>query len=376
MAEEKQLVVKKNKKNHVDIALVIVTLILLSLGVIMVLSASAPSAFRTEGDSYFYFKKQAFYAIVGIVIMFATSRVDYKIYSSKIIAYGLFGVAFLLLVAVLIPGIGVTVNDATRWIKIGIQFQPSEIMKVALIILMSSLISSNPERLKKFWTGLVPYLALVGVIAVLLMKEPHMSATVIMVVIAGAILLVGGVNLKHILPFVPIAAIAGYILSVTSEYRWKRITIFLDPWQDPLGDGWQIIQSLYAICSGGLFGVGLGQSTQKYMYIPEPHNDFIFAIWSEEMGLFGVLLIMVLFAIFIWRGVMISIKAPDLFGSLLAIGITVMIGIQAVFSIAVVSSSMPVTGIPLPFFSYGGTALLILMFCVGILLNISRKAKI
>lgn len=376
MAEEKQLVVKKNKKHHVDIALVIVTLILLSLGVIMVLSASAPSAFRTEGDSYYYFKKQAFYAIVGVVIMFVTSRVDYKIYSSKIIAYGLFGVAFLLLIAVLIPGVGITVNDATRWIKIGIQFQPSEIMKVALIILMSSLIARNPERLKKFWTGLVPYLALVGVVALLLMKEPHMSATVIMVFIAGAILLVGGVNLKYLLPFIPIAAIAGYILSVTSEYRWKRITIFLDPWQDPLGDGWQIIQSLYAICSGGLFGVGLGQSTQKYMYIPEPHNDFIFAIWSEEMGLFGVLLIMILFAIFIWRGVMISIKAPDLFGSLLAIGITVMIGIQAVFSIAVVSSSMPVTGIPLPFFSYGGTALLILMFCVGILLNISRKAKI
>lgn len=376
MAEEKQLIVKKNKKHHVDIALAIVTLVLLSLGVIMVLSASAPSAFRIEGDSYYYFKKQLLYAAIGIVVMFLTSRIDYKIYSSKVISYGLFAVALVLLIVVLIPGIGIKVNDARRWIKIGIQFQPSEIMKVALIILMSSLISRNPDRLKKFLTGLLPYLALVVLVGFLLMMEPHMSATIIIVFIAGAILLVGGVNLKHILPFIPIAAVAGYILSITSEYRWKRVTIFIDPWQDPLGNGWQIIQSLYAICSGGLFGVGLGQSTQKYMYIPEPHNDFIFAIWAEEMGLFGVLLIMVLFAIFIWRGVMISIKAPDLFGSLLAIGITVMIGIQAVFSIAVVSSSMPVTGIPLPFFSYGGTALIILMFCVGILLNISRKAKI
>ena len=184
-----------------------------------------------------------------------------------------------------------------------------------------------------------------------------------------------GVRISHILPFIPLAGIAGFILSKVSEYRWKRMTIFVDPWQDPLGDGWQIIQSLYAIGSGGFFGVGLGQSTQKYMYIPEPHNDFIFSIWAEEMGLFGVLIVMLLFGIFIWRGIMIAIKAPDLFGSLVAVGITVMIGIQAVFSIAVVSSSMPVTGIPLPFFSYGGTALIILMFCVGILLSISRKAR-
>ena len=181
--------------------------------------------------------------------------------------------------------------------------------------------------------------------------------------------------MAYIVPFVPIGVIAGYILSKVSEYRWKRMIIFTDPWQDPLGDGWQIIQSLYAIGSGGIFGVGLGQSTQKYMYIPEPHNDFIFAILAEEFGLFGALIVIVLFGIFIWRGVMIAIKAPDLFGSLLAIGITVMIGIQAVFSIAVVSSSMPVTGIPLPFFSYGGTALIILMACVRNITQYFKKSK-
>ncbi len=376
MVEEKHLI-KKPKKRHVDIALVIVTLTLLALGVIMVLSASAPSAFRLEGDSYYYFKKQALFAVIGVIVMFVFSNIDYKVYSSKIIYWGGLIVAFGLLILVLVPGVGITVNDATRWIKIaGIQFQPSEIMKIALIIFMSATISKNPKRLKKFWRGLMPYLILVGFIAFLLLLEPHMSATVIIVVIAGSILLVGGVKLWHILPFIPLAGIAGYVLSKVEEYRWKRLIIFMDPWKDPLGDGWQIIQSLYAIGSGGLFGVGLGQSTQKYMYIPEPHNDFIFAIWAEEMGLFGVLIVIVLFGIFIWRGIMIAIKAPDLFGSLLATGITVMIGIQAVFSIAVVSSSMPVTGIPLPFFSYGGTALIILLGCVGILLNISRKTKI
>ena len=190
MAEEKQLI-KKTKKRHFDIGLVVVTLILLALGVIMVLSASAPSAFRLEGDSYFYFKKQATFAIIGIAVMLIVSRIDYKIYSSKILANTLLGIALALLIAVLIPGVGVTRNDATRWINIGIQFQPSEIMKIALIIFMAEKISKNPKKLEKFWTGLVPYLCLIGVIAVLLLLEPHMSATVIMVVIAGSILLVG-----------------------------------------------------------------------------------------------------------------------------------------------------------------------------------------
>lgn len=190
MVEEKHLV--KRKKRHVDIGLVIVTLILLALGVIMVLSASAPSAFRTEGDSYYYFKRQAAFAVVGVILMFIISRIDYRIYSSKIIANTLLFVALGFLVLVLIPGVGITVNDATRWISIaGIQFQPSEIMKIALIIFMASNISRDPKRLKNFWSGLVPYLLLVGLIGGLLLLEPHMSATVIMVVIAGAILLVG-----------------------------------------------------------------------------------------------------------------------------------------------------------------------------------------
>ena len=282
--------------------------------------------------------------------------------------------AIILLALVFVPGLGVTRNDATRWLNIGIQFQPSEIMKVAIIIFLSAKISKYPESINRFWKGMLLYLLLLGVIAGLLLFEPHMSATVIILIISASIMFSAGLSWKYIIP-VGIGGVAAcVVLALTAEYRMKRVMIFLDPWQDKLGDGWQIIQSIYAIASGGLFGVGLGKSTQKYMYIPEPHNDFIFAILSEELGFIGALGVIALFAIFIWRGIVIAMKAPDMFGTLLAVGITTMVGIQALLSIAVVSSAIPVTGIPLPFFSYGGTALIILLCSCGILLNISRNA--
>lgn len=362
----------KNKKKPLDYGLLIVVMILLAFGLVMVLSASAPYSLRTEGDSYFYAKKQLNFAILGVVLMLIISKIDYKIYKGRIANIAMMG-ALLLLVAVLIPGIGITRNDATRWLGIGgLQFQPSEIMKIALIIFLAAKISKDPKKLKKFWTGLFPYLVLIGVIALLLLAEPHMSATMIIAVIAIVMIYTAGAKMSHLVPLGIMGGIGAFILARLEPYRWKRVTIFLDPWQDVQGDGWQIIQSLYAIGSGGLFGVGIGKSVQKYMYIPEPHNDFIFAILAEELGLAGVLAVMLLFGLFIWRGITIALKAPDMFGTLVAIGITTMIGIQAIFSMAVVSSSMPVTGIPLPFFSYGGTALVMLLCSVGVLLNISR----
>lgn len=365
---------KKVKRKPLDYGLLIVVLILLAFGLVMVLSASAPYSLRTEGNSYFYAEKQLKFAILGIIIMFIVSNIDYRIYKGKLADIAMIG-AGLLLVAVLIPHVGITRNDATRWLGIGtFQFQPSELMKIALIIFMSAKISKNPGKIKNFWTGLVPYLALIGVIGGLLMFEPHMSATMIIAVIAVAIIFAAGAKMSQLVPIGVIGMIGAFFLARMKEYRWKRMIIFLDPWQDAQGDGWQIIQSLYAIGSGGLFGVGIGKSVQKYMYIPEPHNDFIFAILAEELGLVGVLAVMILFGLFIWRGITIALKAPDMFGTLVAVGITTMIGIQAVFSMAVVSSSMPVTGIPLPFFSYGGTALIMLLASVGVLLNISRHA--
>ncbi len=365
----------KTKRKSLDYGLLIVVLVLLAFGLVMVLSASAPYSLRTENDSYFYAKKQLKYAILGIVAMLLISNIDYRIYKGRIADIAMIG-ASLLLIAVLIPGVGITRNDATRWLGYGgFTFQPSELMKIALIIFMSAKIAKDPKRIKKFWTGLVPYLLLIGVIAGLLLMEPHMSATMIIAVIAIAIIFAAGAKMEQLVPLGLLGVVGAYILARVSPYRWKRVTIFLDPWQDLQGDGWQIIQSLYAIGSGGLFGVGIGKSVQKYMYIPEPHNDFIFAILAEELGLFGVLVVMILFALFIWRGITIALKAPDMFGTLLAIGITTMIGIQAIFSMAVVSSSMPVTGIPLPFFSYGGTALIMLLGSVGILLNVSRHTR-
>ena len=363
------------KNKSLDYGLLIVVLVLLAIGLVTVLSASAHYSLRTEGDSYFYVKKQLLFAVVGIISMLIISRIDYRILNSRI-SYVLLGIAFVMLCLVFVPGIGVTRNDATRWINLaGFQFQPSEIMKVAMIFFIATTISKNPKRIKQFWAGFVPYLVLIGAIAVLLLLEPHMSATIIIAVIAIAMIFVAGAKFSHLIPIGVVGVLGAIVLAYTSEYRWKRVMIFLDPWQDARGDGYQIIQSLYAIGSGGLFGVGLGKSVQKYLYIPEPHNDFIFAIWAEEMGLFGVILVILLFGIFIWRGITIALKAPDMFGSLLATGVTVMIGIQAIFSIAVVSSSMPVTGLPLPFFSYGGTALVILLSCVGILLSVSRQAR-
>ena len=365
---------KKVKRKPLDYGLLIVVLILLAFGLVMVLSASAPYSLRTEGNSYFYAEKQLKFAILGIIIMFIVSNIDYRIYKGKLADIAMIG-AGLLLVAVLIPHVGITRNDATRWLGIGtFQFQPSELMKIALIIFMSAKISKNPGKIKNFWTGLVPYLALIGVIGGLLMFEPHMSATMIIAVIAVAIIFAAGAKMSQLVPIGVIGMIGAFFLARMKEYRWKRMIIFLDPWQDAQGDGWQIIQSLYAIGSGGLFGVGIGKSVQKYMYIPEPHNDLIFAILAEELGLVGVFAVMILFGLFIWRGITIALKAPDMFGTLVAVGITTMIGIQAVFSMAVVSSSMPVTGIPLPFFSYGGTALIMLLASVGVLLNISRHA--
>ena len=305
--------------------------------------------------------------------MFFISMIDYRIYKGRIADIGIVG-AIILLALVFVPGLGVTRNDATRWLNIGIQFQPSEIMKVAIIIFLSAKISKYPESINRFWKGMLLYLLLLGVIAGLLLFEPHMSATVIILIISASIMFSAGLSWKYIIPVGLGGVAACVVLALTAEYRMKRVMIFLDPWQDKLGDGWQIIQSIYAIASGGLFGVGLGKSTQKYMYIPEPHNDFIFAILSEELGFIGALGVIALFAIFIWRGIVIAMKAPDMFGTLLAVGITTMVGIQALLSIAVVSSAIPVTGIPLPFFSYGGTALIILLCSCGILLNISRNA--
>jgi cell division protein FtsW len=378
----KQDNIKKSKSGQFDFILFITVLIMLGFGLIMVLSASSPSALSESGNSYSYVITQAFSAGVGIVMMLIISKIDYRVWGK--LYRPMYIASILILFAVLIPGLGYSAGGATRWINLKFTtFQPSELVKIAMIIFFSRYLSENKKDIGKFVKGFVyPLLWVVPIIGILIGVQSHLSAAAVIGILVVILMLMAGTKMRYFLT-VGVAGLGagGVVLYILAKfynfgtYRLKRITAFLDPWSDPTGSGWQIIQSLYAIGSGGIFGVGLGNSTQKYLYLPEPQNDFIFAVIAEELGFVGCLAVIILFAIFVWRGVVISMKAEDQFGSLVAVGITAMVGIQAIINIAVVTSSMPNTGMPLPFFSYGGTALLILLCSVGILLNISRHQK-
>lgn len=381
MQKKTKVELNKNQRPF-DFSLCITIFLLLSLGIVMVLSASAPSALSTTGNSYTYVIKQVGFAVVGIVLMFIISKIDYRIY--KKFYKAAYVISILALISVAIPVIGVEVNGAKRWINIGFgNFQPSEIAKVALIVFYAGYLTEHKNELGMFWQGCIKSFAyLIPPIGILFFIQDHLSAAIVIVSIVSIMMLMAGTKIKHFLSIAVTggsAAVVGMLLLATRSdkgtFRLARLTTFLDPWQDPTGDGWQVIQGLYAIGSGGLFGVGLGESKQKYLYIPEPHNDFIFAIIAEELGFVGCLVVISLFAIFIWRGILTAMKAQDSFGSLLAIGITSLVGIQATINIAVVTSSMPATGMSLPFFSYGGTALVILLCSMGVLLNISRSGS-
>lgn len=363
------------KKGQIDFYFLIVVFALLAFGLMMVMSASSESARNasyTGGDAYYFIKRQLIWAVLSVAAMFFCSRFDYhKLtkWSGAIII-----LAFILLI--MVPVAGTEVNGGQRWLRLGpVQFQPSEIAKIALIIYLASSLSKNKKYLETVSRGLLPNLIVIGVTAALLIIQPHFSATIIIVAVGVIMLFVGGVNWKHLLALAAPVVAAGVMIVMTSSYRRARVFSFLDPFADPLGDGYQVIQSLYAIGSGGLFGVGLGQSRQKFLYIPEPQNDFIFSILCEELGFVGAFVVIALFVFLVYRGFKIAMNAKDKEGSLIAVGITSLIALQVIMNIAVVTSAMPVTGIPLPFFSYGGTALFIIMSCMGIMLNISRQGN-
>ena len=380
---------KNNKKgfssflnNPVDFTLVITVLILLSMGLIMVLSASSPTSLQESGNSYEYFFKQSIFAIMGLVGMFFVSKIDYRIYQR--FYKQAYWASILLLLAVLL--FGVVRGGAKRWINLGFTtFQPSEIVKILMIIFYAGILVKNRNELGKFWMGLVKHLLYLVPIIGLLLLEPHVSTSIVIIITCCIIMIMAGCKFWQFLlsgivagGAIGSAATILYFISEKFQARFQyvvtRVVTFMDPWKDASGDGWQVIQSLYAIGSGGLFGTGLGDSKQKYLYLPEPHNDFIFSVLAEELGFVGCVFVFILFAVFIWRGVLIAMKAPDMFGSLVAIGITALVGIQVIINVAVVTSSMPATGMQLPFFSYGGTALGILLCEVGVLLSISRAS--
>ncbi|GAA0331139.1 stage V sporulation protein E [Bacillus carboniphilus] len=362
------------KKSTPDLLLIIVTLSLLAVGLIMVYSASAVWAEYKFNDSFFFAKRQLLFAGVGIIAMFFIMNVDYWTWRSwsKILLI----ICFVLLLAVLIPGIGMVRNGSRSWIGVGaFSIQPSEFMKLAMIAFLAKFLTERQRYITTFKQGLVPSLGLVFIAFALIMLQPDLGTGTVMVGTCVVMIFIAGARISHFVGL-GLIGLAGFVVLIASApYRIKRITSFLDPWSDPLGSGFQIIQSLYAIGPGGLFGLGLGQSRQKFFYLPEPQTDFIFAIISEELGFIGGSFVILLFALLLWRGIRIALGAPDLYGSFLAVGIIAMIAIQVMINIGVVTGMMPVTGITLPFLSYGGSSLTLMLMAVGVLLNVSRYSR-
>ncbi|MBO9604966.1 MAG: stage V sporulation protein E [Paenibacillaceae bacterium] len=356
-----------------DFVLMAATLMLLAIGVVMVYSASAVLAYHDFGDYFYYLKRQLLFAGLGVAAMVTTMNVDYWVWK-KYAKLALI-VCFALLVIVLIPGIGVVRGGARSWLGIGsFGIQPSEFMKMGIVVYLAKLLSEE-WSLSRFFKGLLPPLGIVGAAFGLIMLQPDLGTGVVMVGAAMLILFAAGARLPH-LAGLGALGLAGFVgLIAAAPYRLQRITGFLNPWSDPLGTGYQIIQSLYAIGPGGLVGLGLGMSRQKYSYLPEPQTDFIFAIVGEELGFIGGAFVLGLFALVVWRGMRTAITAPDAFGGLLAAGIVGIIAVQVIINIGVVIGMFPVTGITLPLISAGGSSLTLMLTAIGILLNISRYAR-
>lgn len=363
-----------NKKSAPDFILITVTLSLLAIGLIMVYSASAVWADYKFDDSFYFVKRQMLFAGVGIIAMFFIMNVDY--WTWRTWAKMLIIVCFILLLLVLIPGIGTVRNGSRSWIGVGaFSIQPSEFMKLAMIVFLAKYLSIYQKNITSFKKGLLPSLTLVFTAFGLIMLQPDLGTGTVMVGTCLVMIFVAGARIKHFV-FLGLLGVAGFVaLILSAPYRIKRITSFLDPWEDPLNSGFQIIQSLYAIGPGGLFGLGLGQSRQKFFYLPEPQTDFIFAILAEELGFIGGSFVLLLFALLLWRGIRVALGAQDLFGSFLATGIISMVAIQVMINIGVVTGLMPVTGITLPFLSYGGSSLTLMLMAIGVLLNISRYSR-
>lgn len=372
----------------IDFPFLLIVMILLVMGIIMMFSAGYAWAIKEEhGDGTAYVRKQLMMAGIGLVCMFFASFFDYHWFRKPIVAYGFYGLCVALLILCLAGPFAYDGGSGSwRWVKFpGIPaFQPSELTKLAVIMLFSYLISVNYSKMKQFKYGIVPFLLILGIVAGLMMMETHLSGTLIICAIGIIMMFVGGSRVKHLLAL-GILGLAGiaFVVFLLMElkgigYFENRIQSWLDPFNADTASNatWQTKNSLIAIGSGGLFGLGLGNSRQKFLYLPEAKNDFVFAIVCEELGFVGALMVIILFLLFIIRGVHIASKAPDKYGMMLATGLTVQIGLQALLNIAVVTNTIPNTGVSLPFFSYGGTALIMQLAQMGIILNISRQSII
>ncbi len=366
---------KSHARYSPDIVIFLITLALLSIGVVMVFSASSVSARTIYKDVYYFLKRQLAWAGLGLLAMIITMQVDYK--GWKKLAWPALIVVLLLLIAVLIPGIGVAIRGSRRWVDIGpVPFQPSELAKIVMVLFMASFLSDRIDRIHKFSRGLVPPLTILGIVFGLVVLEPDFGTAGTIVVVSILMLFASGASVVHLLSLAALGVPGLIAMAIAAPYRVKRFLAFLHPWEDPLGSGFHIIQSLLALGSGGLFGVGLGRSRQKFLYLPMQHTDFIFAIIGEELGFVGAASVLILYFLFAWRGLRIAIATPDVFGKLLAVGITTMIVFQAIVNIGVVSGALPITGITLPLVSSGGSSLVTTLAAIGVLLNISKHSTL
>ena len=367
-------------KGPIDLPFFILVMLLTGVGLVMLLSASFPSAYyETDGQNPMsYFIRQGVFAIMGVAAMLFIGKINYQRFRG--LAKPLLYLAVILLILVIVPGnpLAITRNNATRWLGIpgtSLQFQPSEIAKLAVVIYFADSISKKKDRMQTFRYGIAPYAVLLIVLAALVGIEPHLSGAILIMGAGAVMMLVGGIHWRWVGLATGAAGLLLYLVLGVIGYNASRIEMWHNPWLDPQGAGYQLRQSLITIGSGGLWGVGLGKSRQKFLYLPEEHNDFIFAIVCEELGLIGATVIMLLFAALILRGFWIALHARDRFGSLMVVGVMTLVGLQTFLNIGVVTGLLPTTGISLPFFSYGGTALSIQLAEMGIVLSVSRQMK-
>jgi cell division protein FtsW len=355
-----------------DFMLLVPTLLLVAIGLVAIFSASSFLADNKMGDSYYYLKRQAMFGLLGLCLMIFVKNIPATFYARLV--YPLLGVSFALLVLVFVPGFGLKVGGACRWIRVaGLSFQPSELAKLALTFYIAYSISKKGPNMAIFSKGLVTHVAVAGAFMALILLQPDLGTTVIIGCWLLILLFVGGVNLLHLFSVLLLALPVLCYLVLKADYRLKRWWAFLNPWDDPQGVGFQIIHSLLAFGSGGILGVGLGNSKQKLFYLPEPHTDFILSIVAEELGLVGFAVIVVLFGILIMRGIKIALTAPDLYSTYLALAISIFMGLQVLINMGVVLGLLPTKGLTLPFISYGGSSLVISLVGIGILLNISAR---
>ncbi len=364
------------QNGKMDLTFLVFVLILLAVGLICLFSSSYAFALQNYKDSFHFIKKQVIFAVIGVVMMFGLSKINYHIY--RHFAWFVYIASVIMLIVVLILPPMKEGFDYKRWIYVGsFSFQPSEIAKFAIVLLFSHLICDNTKHMTKFRFGIFAFGMLLAVVCGLVVVETHLSATVLIFAIGASLMFAGGIKYRYVLGVFGVGAaiIVGAIVSNVVGYGSTRFSSWVDPWSDPTGSGWQIIQSLLSIGSGGLFGAGFGESRQKYLWVPEPHNDFIFSIICEEIGFIGAMGIIILFCLLIWRGFHLATRAKDKFGALMIFGLTIQVGIQAALNIMVVTKTIPNTGISLPFFSYGGTSLIMLLAQIGIILSISRDCS-